>query len=191
MSKWIQVDKDKRKCPYCETIAYIAMYPPGSDVNYCPNCGRDMGILKPKLKKQPIILEATLPTVEDVKTLLTKEDCTFNYNWWLKTPAGEGYVYAVLFSSYIAATIVDENNLAIRPILEIDITGTGYKVGDIFEFGKEEFKIISHNKAFMYKSHIAISCFKPNCYGQRANHYLTSQAKRIVDEWFVKALKEE
>lgn len=191
MSKWIQVDKDKRKCPYCETIAYIAMYPPGSDVNYCPNCGRDMGVIKPESQKHPIILGATLPTVDDIKTLLTKEDYVFNYSWWLKTPAGEGCIYAVLPSGYIAAEVVDENDMAIRPVLEIDITGTGYKVGDIFEFGKEKFKIISPNKAFMYKGYIARSCFKPNCYAYGANHYTTSKAKKIIDEWFVYVLQHE
>ena len=37
--RWIQVDETKCRCSECETIAFIALYPNGSDKNYCPHCG--------------------------------------------------------------------------------------------------------------------------------------------------------
>ena len=39
---WEQVDDTKCKCSKCESIAYIAQYPPSADKNYCPNCGAKM-----------------------------------------------------------------------------------------------------------------------------------------------------
>lgn len=42
MNRWIQFDDSKCKCPVCETIAHIALYPPGSDKNFCPNCGEEL-----------------------------------------------------------------------------------------------------------------------------------------------------
>lgn len=43
IANWIQLDNDKCKCSNCEAIAVIAMYPPGADKNFCPNCVAKMG----------------------------------------------------------------------------------------------------------------------------------------------------
>lgn len=39
---WIPVDDTKMKCPHCEIISFIAMYPPRTFANFCPNCGQPM-----------------------------------------------------------------------------------------------------------------------------------------------------
>lgn len=41
-SSWEQLDNDKCKCKNCETVCFIAMYPPGANKNFCPNCGAKM-----------------------------------------------------------------------------------------------------------------------------------------------------
>jgi hypothetical protein len=43
IAHWIQLDSGKCKCSNCETIAMIALHPPGADKNFCPNCGAKMG----------------------------------------------------------------------------------------------------------------------------------------------------
>lgn len=39
--KWVQVEENKCRCPNCDIVALIALYPHG-DKNYCPNCGAKM-----------------------------------------------------------------------------------------------------------------------------------------------------
>lgn len=36
---WIRVDETKVRCPHCDIILMIAMYPHGK-ASYCPNCGK-------------------------------------------------------------------------------------------------------------------------------------------------------
>ena len=37
--QWITIDDTKVKCPHCDIILMIAMYPHGKAL-YCPNCGK-------------------------------------------------------------------------------------------------------------------------------------------------------
>lgn len=184
--KWIQLDGDKCKCPFCETIAYIALYPPGADINFCPNCGADM---REKANREyPQVFGATLLTYNEAKNLLSASQRQFINRWWLEGCGVAGYGNYVSEKGNFGMCLVDDV-AHVRPAIKINISGTNFAVGDVFTFGKWKFLIISESLAWMYKDSIGRIQFRPNCFGYFSNSYDYSSVKKMVDEWFLTALE--
>lgn len=139
------------------------------------------------------IINATLLSVEEAVTLLTKQERTYKNWWWLRSPG--------LFSG-IAAYVLDggygndygcnvsHSSGCVRPALNIDISNSDIKVGDTFEFGGKEFKVISDTLAWMHKDDIGTTAFRTDYRQPDANIYEVSDIKKFVDKWFAANCKE-
>lgn len=133
------------------------------------------------------VLGATLLSAHEVNTLLSKKERKYNYWWWLRSPSDYGYTAACVnifgnIPSYGGYANCDMG--CIRPALNIDLFGSGKKVGDVFVFGGKEFKIISETLAWMHKDDIGRSIFSTTAKMSGANIYKGSDAEEFVDAWF-------
>lgn len=134
------------------------------------------------------IKSATLLTIEEAETLLTKEVRKYNCWWWLKTPGYNPYAVMCVCSSGSLNDFgfdIHNNGGCVRPALEIDLKSSNLNVGDTFQFGNKNFKIISETMAFCLGD-IGKSCFRKKYKALHACHYETSDVKKFIDEWFEK-----
>ena len=144
-----------------------------------------------KIKKEiktfePVELElagATLLSEEEISTLLSPTDRACGFYWWTRTPYFASIEWCVGRSG-------DANNdtcsyaFSLSPALTIkNLEGSGLKIGDFFEIGKYRFKVISENLAWLYRQSIGEYPYKKTPDGE-APCYETSDAKKVVDEWF-------
>lgn len=137
----------------------------------------------------PKIEGATLLSVNEAETLLTKEERKHSNWWWLRSP-GIYQTYAA-YVTYDGSVIsfgyyVYTDNFCVRPALRINIENSDFKIGDIFIFGNKRFKIISDDLA-LCTDDIGNFCFRKNYEAEDANDYDKSDAKKIVDQWFARA----
>lgn len=133
-----------------------------------------------------IIQGATLLSIEEAERFLTKEERAYRDWWWLRSPGG---------SQYNAATVLDDGSVryfghavyndddCVRPALIINLKSSDLKIGDEFEFGGQEFRIISGSLAFCLGD-IGRGCFRKGWKASDANVYEASDVKKIVDKWF-------
>lgn len=137
------------------------------------------------------IKSAGLLSKFQAEACLLKEARSYGANWCLNTPGCcSHYISFVDRHGDIRAdgdyTI---GKYALRPSLNIDISSTSFKVGDVFLFGGEEFKILAPNVAWMYKADIGEFAFRNDWQARDANIYEVSDAKKIIDEWFDDIMK--
>lgn len=132
------------------------------------------------------VLEATLLTKEEAKQLPERLRKYDNW-WWLKSPSrySDGAIYVSASGGMSDGGVFYVGK--VRPALKIsNLESSGLKVGDKFEFGGQEFEIISDNKAFCLND-IGECAFRQEL---RINVYETSNIKKYVDDWFEKSKKE-
>lgn len=151
---------------------------------------------KPKMKMQveilvrkPIELDitgATLLSVDEAKTLLSERERACMTWWWLRSPGHRRSIAAAVhFSGSISANgrHVNDFLVAVRPALQVThLASTNRKIGDIFYFDGERFKIISDHLAFC-ESTIGHMRFDAT-----NNDYETSEIKKYVDNWFAETV---
>ncbi len=139
------------------------------------------------------IKSATLLSIEEAKTLLTKEERKYGNWWWLRSPVNDqNYVaYVSLGGSVLYnGDFIYVDNVSVRPALNIDFDSSDLKIGDVFDFGGKKFRIISDNLAFCLED-IGKRYFTLNWRAKTSNVYEFSDVKRFVDSWFKDAKKEE
>ena len=129
---------------------------------------------------------ATLLSLDEAKDFLTEVERMYSLCWWLRTPC--------YFSSNACIVDFDGSILSngdgvdyyngIRPALVISNLGD-FKVGEMFNIGSYQFKIISPNLAWLYKQDIGKTVFGTT------NDYEKSHAKKVIDSWYETLLKEE
>jgi len=111
--------------------------------------------------------------------------------WWLRSPGkffnSAASVHSDGFISLYGNTVNVSN--AIRPVLQINIKSSNLQIGDVFEFGGKEFRVVSDNLAFCL-SDIGTYPFRKNWKTTDANDYEKSDVKKFVDDWFNKYVKE-
>lgn len=138
--------------------------------------------------KQLDIKGATLLSSDEAASLLTEEERCYGPTWWLRTPGSlSSWACRVLAGGDVecVGNYVDDRLVGVRPALIINrIKSSGWKVGDIFEFGGKEFKILSPKLAWMYKDDIGHCAFRKNFKADDANDYEASDIKKFVDNWF-------
>ena len=132
------------------------------------------------------VLEATLLTKEEAEQL-PKRLKEYDAWWWLKSPSR--YSDSAIYVS--ASGGMSDGGVwyvgKVRPALKIsNLESSGLKVGDKFEFGGQEFEIISDDKAFCLND-IGECAFRRDL---RVNYYENSNIKDFVDEWFERSKKE-
>lgn len=170
-SHWIQLDGDKCKCSACETIAYIALYPPGADKNFCPNCGADM-----REVKMPKVLNARLLSTEEAMRYMKVGTRRRGFSWWLKD--------AVVGCDGNIFNYGSTNTFRfVCPALDIDISNTGFGIGDKFEFGGLIFKIISPDLAWT-NNNLGLHRFYKDYDDDPSYYYQNSDIKCLIDSWF-------
>ena len=138
------------------------------------------------------ITEATLLTIEEARKLPGRLR-RYDEWWWLKSPG--------LCSNYVA--FVDNGGFVnsfgdyafvdniVRPVLIIsNFESTDLKIGDTFEFGGEQFEIISDGKAFCLGD-IVYKEFREDPDAPDANDYEKSDVKKYIDDWFEKVKEAE
>lgn len=143
-------------------------------------------IIKSIVKEELEITGATLLSVEEAKKYLTVEERIYDNWWWLRSP-GYGADRALHIrcdgSIFLDGDYVDTTDVYVRPALQIkNLEFSNIKIGDIFELGGFEFKIISDNLAWMYKQDIGWYVFNKDI--KKGNDYKTSNIKNFVDKWF-------
>ena len=128
---------------------------------------------------------ATLLSDDDM-CYLSREDREYYVEWWLRTKGewsdAARYVFVDGTVSYVGIDI--KRHSAIRPALIISNLG-GFKVGDIFNIGNYEFKIIHPFLAWMHKQDIGTDIFD-----ESSNDYESSYIENIVGSWY-ETLQEE
>lgn len=138
--------------------------------------------------KQLDIKGATLLSLDEAASLLTAEERCYCSTWWLRTPGFISNYACYVFSNgsvnYYGFNVFNFY-IGVRPALIINrIESSGWKVGDIFEFGGKEFKILSPKLAWMYKDDIGRCAFRKSFKADDANNYEVSDVKKFVDNWF-------
>jgi len=141
-------------------------------------------IIKSTVEDKLEITGVTLLSIEEAE-ILTEEERKYTSWWWLRSPGTFSY-YATLVNDdgYISSIgyHVDNNYTCVRPALIINnLKSSNLEIGDIFEIDGYEFKIISENLAWMCKQDIGRYTF--NDFGN-GNNYITSNVKKIVDNWY-------
>ena len=139
------------------------------------------------------ITSATLLSIEEAEQL-PRELRKYDHWWWLRSP-GFYSDFAVLVdlvgSVYDRGNIVRSDDIAVRPVLLINnLKSSNLKVGDVFEFGGKQFKIVSDKLAFCLTD-IGAYCFREDWQAEDANDYEKSDVKKYVDEWFNDTVKSE
>ena len=132
------------------------------------------------------LLRATLLSKEEATSFLTQKEREYSAWWWLRSPYDSyyatvvdsgGWAYNFYYVTYTIRGIV-------RPALIINLESSDLKIGDIFEFGGKEFKILSPTIAWMHKDDIGRCAFRTDWKADNANDYESSDVKKFVDEWF-------
>ncbi len=136
------------------------------------------------------IKSATLLSIKEAETLLTKAERKYENWWWLRSPGYNQYDAAYVYSGgsvhYSGDSVLDEITY-VRPALKISIESSDLKIGDTFDFGDKKFRIISETLAFCLED-IGKSCFRKDWLTPDANDYTHSDIKEYVDQWFEKAM---
>ena len=160
-----------------------------------------MDVKKMKVK-QVIAVEKTQELEITGATLLSVEESEklpielrkYDNCWWLRS---RGYRSDLAISVYSDGSVgeygdsLDRSNNVVRPALQIkNLDITVFKIGDTFEFGGKEFKIISENLAFCLTD-IGSHCFIEDLKSEDANAYEKSDVKKFVDAWFESACLEQ
>ena len=130
---------------------------------------------------------ATLLSLDEAEDFLTEDERMYSLCWWLRTPGSYSYYTCYVSSNgYVRyyGDGVSYNNNGIRPALKISNLGD-FKVGEMFNIGSYQFKIISPNLAWLYKQDIGKTVFGTT------NDYEKSHAKKVIDSWYETLLKEE
>lgn len=131
------------------------------------------------------VLGATLLSAMEAATLLTKEEREYAHYWWLSTPGNDDY--CVCFVDYDGLVMANGYHAHfygdVRPALIINLDSSELKVGDVFQFGNRDFKILTPSLAWMYKDDIGRQPFRKD-WGFAATDYKTSDIKKFIDEWF-------
>ena len=141
-----------------------------------------------KKPPHPNIKSATLLSKEEAASFLTQKEREYSGWWWLRSPSSSSYAAGVRsdglayynYRRYVYCTFMG----VVRPALIINLESSDLKVGDIFEFGGKEFKILSPTIAWMHKDDIGRCTFRKDWEADNANDYETSDVKKFVDEWF-------
>ena len=132
------------------------------------------------------ITGATLLSIEEAEEYLTRVERAYDCWWWLCSPSNDSY-YAKLVDydgviNYRGRSVGSSNG-CVRPALQIkNLESSNLKIGDFFELGGFEFKVISENLAWMHKQDIGRCAFNKDL--ENGNNYETSDVKKFVDEWF-------
>lgn len=142
--------------------------------------------------KNGVTLEgATLMTVKEAKKY--SEILPVNRFWWLKTPGNaDGYITVVGPKGGICGSYapVDDNGIHVRPVLGISgLRSSGKKEGDLFEFGKFNFLILSKTRA-MCTSTIGECPFREDWEADNATDYGASDVKRLLDRWYMDTVQD-
>ena len=138
------------------------------------------------------ITGATLLSIEEAGQL-PLELRKYNNWWWLRSP-GKDYDFAAsvntLGTVLYNGDAISSSSDAVRPALQIKNTqSSNLQVGDKFEFGGKEFKVISYNLAFCVTD-IGKCCFRKDWKAADSNDYEKSDVKKFVDEWFNQSVQE-
>lgn len=133
------------------------------------------------------IIEATLPSIEEVK-VFPKELRQYHNWWWLRSPSNN-YFHSAACVNYdgsinCVGTIVCDNDIAVRPILRLaNLNDTTLKIGDKFVFKDKTFQIVSDDIAFCLED-IGTSRFNKDYMKKLANDYEKSDIKKYIERWF-------
>lgn len=121
-------------------------------------------IVKTTVEREIEIIGATLLSIEDLDYLSLEDELCFADSWWLRSPSYDSDV--AIYFYYRDDDFPDYGNSkvdrchCVRPALKIkNIESSNMSVGDVFELGGYEFKIVSENLAWMYKQCIGSSSF--------------------------------
>lgn len=139
------------------------------------------------------ILGVTLLSAEEAETLLTREERKYNYCWWLRSPGYYSNFTCYVYNSgdvHSSGRSVDFYS-GVRPALNIDISSSNIKTGDVFNYGGKEFKVISDSLAWMHNSDIGCYAFRKEWQVKNANEYEASDVKKFIDKWFSLATPDE
>lgn len=142
-------------------------------------------IIKSTVEEELEITGATLLSIEEAEESLTEEERKHTCYYWLRSPGfNSSYAAHAYFDGEIDSYGYSVNNaLAVRPALQItNLESSNLEIGDTFELGDFEFKVISDNLAWMHKQDIGGYVF--NNYFNNGNDYETSDVKKFVDKWF-------
>lgn len=147
-----------------------------------------MRIQKIKYKESDLEIHgATLLSVEEAEELLTKDERKYHNWWWLRSPGYFQYYAAYVLPSGSVlryGSYVRTDDVCIRPALKIsNLESSNLKIGDLFEFGGKQFKIISDTLAFCLDD-IGTGCFRDDGEAKNANIYKESDIKKYIDNWF-------
>lgn len=149
-------------------------------------------IVKSRVEEELQIIGATLLSIEETKEYLTEEERRYNNWWWLRSPglASNCATYVIYHGRILTyGSYVNDIDVSVRPALQIsNLKSSNLEIGDTFELGDYEFKIISDNLAWMYRQDIGQYAFN-NAF--KGNDYETSDVKKIVDEWFEECMRGE
>lgn len=138
------------------------------------------------------IIGATLLSVGEVEKLPQYLKPYTDW-WWLRSPGYYQYYAAYVHDD--GSTSYYGNNVGaaygcVRPALKLaNLESSDLAVGDRFEFGGQEFEVISNNLAFCVDD-IGRCAFREDWKATDANDYEQSDIKKYVDEWFGKSKNE-
>ena len=134
------------------------------------------------------ITRATLLSIEESENLLTNEERSYHCWWWLRSPGYFSYNAADVSSDgdvYYYGIYVDDGYRCVRPALQIsNLKSSDLQIGDTFEVGDYNFRVISENLAWMYAQDIGQHIFD-----KKTNIYEQSEIKQFVDDWFDEEIK--
>ena len=140
------------------------------------------------LNKNLKINGATLLSIEEAESLLTKEELKYRYWWWLRSPGNLSKYAALVYNDggvgYNGISVIYGDS-CVRPALKIsNLQSSNLSIGDVFEVGDYKFRIISENLAWLYEQNIGQLRFD-----EETNIYEQSEIKQFVDNWFEKEIK--
>ena len=129
---------------------------------------------------------ATLLSLDEAENFLTEVERMYSFCWWLRSPGINSYnaCYVSYYGNVSNIGSYVSYCSGIRPALVISNLGD-FKVGEMFNIGSYQFKIISPNLAWLYKQDIGKTVFGTT------NDYEKSHAKKVIDSWYETLLKEE
>lgn len=134
---------------------------------------------------------AILLSKDEARTFLSKaNNKNYKKSWWLRS-AGFGKGACDVYNGSInkLGINVTEEDVYVRPALQINIKNTQWKIGDNFVFAGKQFTIISPCLAWMIDDDIGAYPFKKESTSDSCNIYASSDVKLYVDKWFEDAIK--